>query len=87
MAARLLLLASLVATASIPAYAADDASYCQVLATEYQKYYVKSDGHSPRPGPIDGNLAADQCRAGNVAGIPVLEKKLRDAKVALPPRF
>jgi hypothetical protein len=65
---------------------ADDAAYCQALAAEYQRYFVKSSGHSPRSGPIDGNVAAEQCRAGNVAGIPVLEQKLRDAKVTLPPR-
>jgi hypothetical protein len=64
----------------------NDFAYCQALAAEYQKYYVKTSGHEIRPGPIDGNIAADQCRAGNTAGIPVLEKKLRDAKVNLPPR-
>lgn len=65
---------------------ADDLAYCRALTTEYQKYYVKTGGHSPRPGPIDGNVAADQCRQGNVAGIPILEQKLRDAKVPLPKR-
>ena len=70
---------------SAPAYA-DDASYCRALAAEYQKYYVKTSGHSPSQGPIDGNVAADQCATGNPAGIPVLEQKLRDAKVNLPPR-
>jgi hypothetical protein len=63
-----------------------DAAYCKALADEYTKYYVKTGGHSPRSGPIDGNVAADQCRAGNTAGIPVLEQKLRDAKVTLPAR-
>lgn len=64
----------------------NDAAYCRALADEYTKYYVKTGGHSPRSGPIDGNVAADQCRTGNTAGIPVLEQKLRDAKVTLPAR-
>jgi hypothetical protein len=64
----------------------DDGAYCRALAAEYQKYYVETDGHSPQSGPIDGNIAADQCRAGNTAGIPVLERKLRDARVPLPAR-
>jgi hypothetical protein len=74
---------------ALPAAAAaqgDDAAYCRALVAEYQKYYVKTSGHLINPGPIDGNIAADQCRAGNTAGIPVLEKKLRDAKVQLPAR-
>ena len=38
-------------------------------------------------GTIDGSVAIEQCKAGNTAsGIPVLEQKLRDAKVDLPPR-
>ncbi len=65
---------------------ADDAAYCRALVEKYQAFYVKLYGHSPRPGPVDGNVAAEQCLAGNPAGIPVLEQKLRDAKVDLPPR-
>lgn len=65
----------------------NDAAYCQALSKEYQKYYVKLNGHEIKPGPIDGNIAVDQCKAGNTApAIPVLEKKLRDAKVNLPSR-
>ncbi|HTR87673.1 MAG TPA: hypothetical protein VMI56_24545 [Reyranella sp.] len=63
-----------------------DSVYCKALASEYQKYYVKTSGHMIQPGPIDGNIASDQCMAGNTAGIPVLERYLRDAKVTLPPR-
>ena len=31
-------------------------------------------------------MALDQCKNGNTAGIPVLEQKLRDLKIDLPPR-
>jgi len=65
---------------------ADDAAYCQALAAKYQMYFVKDSGRYRDAGPVEGNIAADQCRAGNVAGIPVLERKLRDAKIDLPAR-
>jgi hypothetical protein len=65
---------------------ADDASYCKALAAKYRSFYVVDGGHYRDPGPIDGNIAADQCMAGNTAGISVLEKKLRDAKITLPER-
>jgi hypothetical protein len=65
---------------------ADDVAYCQALAAKYQANLVKSSGHSPNPGTADGSVAADQCLHGNTAGIPVLERKLRDAKIELPAR-
>jgi hypothetical protein len=68
------------------AHAADDVAYCQALAAKYQANLVKGSGHNPNPGTVDGNVAAYQCSQGNVAGIPVLERKLRDAKIDLPAR-
>ena len=65
---------------------ADDVAYCQALAAKYQATLVKTSGHSPNPGTAEGNVAAYQCSQGNVAGIPVLERKLRDAKIELPAR-
>ena len=65
---------------------ADDAAYCRALIEKYQAFIVKTGGHSPNPGTADGSAAVEQCRAGNPAGIPILERKLRDAKVDLPKR-
>jgi hypothetical protein len=65
---------------------ADDVAYCQALAAKYQATLVKSSGHSPNPGTAEGNVAAYQCSQGNTAGIPVLERKLRDGKIELPAR-
>ena len=65
---------------------ADDTAYCQALAARYQMYFVTDSGHYRDAGPIDGNIAADQCRAGNLAGIPVLERMLRSKKIDLPAR-
>ena len=44
-------------------------------------------GRSPMPESADVRVAMDQCKSGKAtAGIPVLEQKLRNAKVDLPPR-
>ena len=65
-----------------------DADYCKALAQKYEIYVSsKTTGHTPGSGTIDGSVAIEQCKAGNTAaGIPVLENKLRDARVDLPPR-
>jgi hypothetical protein len=68
------------------AHAADDVAYCQALAAKYQATMVKASGHNPNPGTAEGNVAAYQCSQGNLAGIPVLERKLRGAGYTLPAR-
>ncbi len=68
------------------AHAADDVAYCQALAAKYQAHLVKMTGHSPNPGTADGNVAAYQCSQGDLSGIPVLERKLRNAGYDLPAR-
>jgi hypothetical protein len=62
------------------AASADDASYCKALADAYRKTNSQNmDAAVPE--------AINQCNKGNTAaGIPVLEKALKDAKVTLPPR-
>jgi hypothetical protein len=65
-----------------------DAAYCQALAQKYQAYLGNmTGGRTPVPGPVDGMVAVEQCKTGNTAGgIRVLEQKLRDARIDLPPR-
>lgn len=72
----------------LPAAAqADDVAYCKALAQQYQRYVVKIDyGHTVQRGTLAGSVALEQCRSGNTAGIPVLEKELRNANVELPSR-
>jgi len=66
---------------------ADDTAYCGALIQKFQRYVIKINSQSPNTGSLDGNVAVEQCRAGNTAaGIPVLEKKLRGARVELPAR-
>lgn len=70
----------------LPAMAAtDDASYCAQLSDLALKYL----SYNSRRGVPDGEVAAavDQCQRGNfAAGIPTLERKLRNGGFTLPPR-
>jgi hypothetical protein len=65
-----------------------DGDYCRALTQAYQTYVSTIQrGHGPEQTPIDAQYAIDQCRAGNTAvSIPVLEQKLRNAKIELPRR-
>jgi hypothetical protein len=64
-----------------------DATYCGALIQRYHRYVIKINSQSPNTGSLDGNVAVEQCRAGNTAaGIPVLEQKLRNNGIALPAR-
>jgi hypothetical protein len=77
--------------ASIPVLAQSpnsDAQYCGALINTYQKYIVGA--YDPdMTTHVHANLdtAVANCQSGNTAaGIPPLEKALRDAKFSLPPR-
>jgi hypothetical protein len=65
-----------------------DAGYCRALSQKYEAYISsKTTGRTPGQGTVDGSVAIEQCKAGDTAaGIPVLEQKLRDARIDLPPR-
>ena len=57
-----------------------DAQYCEALSVEYRKLDTQAIS-----GPQADAMA--QCKAGNTAaGIPVLEKALKDGKAPLPSR-
>ncbi|MBV8187364.1 MAG: hypothetical protein JOY64_17625 [Alphaproteobacteria bacterium] len=62
-----------------------DATYCRRLTARYEAFVENMNGHSVQPGSVEGQVAMEQCKAGNTAaGIPVLERKLQDAKISLP---
>jgi hypothetical protein len=65
-----------------------DATYCKALSEKYETYLANmSIGRSPQPDSVDGRVALEQCKAGNsAAAIPVLEQKLRNARIDLPSR-
>lgn len=80
-----LLVSPFLASTSASAQTMDDAAYCQALIKQYFKF---APAHRREmAGTVDVNVAIEKCKAGNTAaGIPVLESKLRDAKVDLPSR-
>lgn len=66
-----------------------DAAYCQRLVAVYERYIGRNEFSSNRSfgrGSLDGDVASAQCRQGNPAGIPVLERVLRNNGFSLPPR-
>ena len=81
------------ATATVLALAAPalaqsgDADYCRALLVKYDGY-ISNEGRRSATQSLnpEARLSAEQCRSGNAAGIPGLEKALKDAKIDLPPR-
>jgi len=72
--------------------AAQGAAYCSRLAQTYAEYvgtvggYLGGSSTGGQAADLDARVAIAQCQDGNYAsGIPVLQRKLRDARVAVPP--
>jgi len=66
-----------------------DVAYCNRLAAVYERYIGRNEFSSSREfgrSSLDGDVASNQCRQGNPAGIPVLERVLRNNGYSLPPR-
>ncbi|MBI2735551.1 MAG: hypothetical protein HYX38_03235 [Rhodospirillales bacterium] len=77
---------SLTAEAQAQTPAADDMTYCAELSALYRRY-LGNTGQGKTFPDVAAGTAIDQCERGNTAaGIPVLEKKLRDARFTLPKR-
>ena len=66
----------------------NDVAYCMALGEAYETYTANmTRGRSVMPEPADARIAMEQCKTGNTAAaIPVLEQKLKNARVTLPPR-
>ena len=83
------LLALLAACLLLPTVAgaqSDDAAYCAALTNLYRRYLGNSAEGKMLPD-VSVSVAIDNCQKGNfAAGIPVLEKKLRDGRFTLPKR-
>jgi hypothetical protein len=67
---------------------AGDVRYCNALAELYTRYVGTAGFTSRRSGGFDpeGQRAIDKCRSNPQSAIPVLEKRLRNARVSLPSR-
>jgi hypothetical protein len=77
---------SLTAEAHAQAPPADDMAYCAQLSALYRRY-LGNTGEGKTFPDVAAATAIDQCERGNTAaGIPVLEKKLRDGRFTLPKR-
>jgi hypothetical protein len=85
---RLVLLIAALSPAAL-AQSPADAAYCQRLVELYDHYVGQPDYGTARgtnPGGTDAQVAVAQCRQGNPAGIPVLERALQRNGVTLPSR-
>ena len=85
----ILLLAVLLPTTASAQSSPADVAYCQRLVAVYDRYIGRNEFSSNREfgrGSLDGDVASAQCRQGDPAGIPVLERVLRNNGFSLPPR-
>ena len=66
-----------------------DMNYCAALSEKYVRYVGRSESgpHANVRPDVNGGVALAKCKQGDTAtAIPMLERKLTDAKVELPPR-
>jgi hypothetical protein len=82
------LISGLAFAAAVPALAqSNDATYCNALTSEYQRYLsTNAGGRHTHDQSAAARIAIDKCKANDYSGIPVLEQELRNAKVELPSR-
>jgi hypothetical protein len=84
-----LLLAVLGPIAAFAQPAPADVAYCKRLVDVYERYIGRNEFSTNREfgrSSLDGDVASNQCSQGNPAGIPVLERVLRNNGFTLPPR-
>jgi hypothetical protein len=63
-----------------------DSAYCSALSQKYQQFLDAETRGGRQPQSLDARAAIEKCKAGDMTGIPVIEKALKDAKIDLPPR-
>ncbi len=72
----------MVSAASLAQAQGDDRTYCAQLSDLYRRYVQNATG---RRVDVEALVALDDCSRGKTAtAIPVLEKRLRDAKITPP---
>ena len=82
------LISGLALAVAVPALAqSNDATYCNALSSEYQRYMsTNASGRHTHDQSAAARIAMDKCKANDYSGIPVLEQELRNAKLELPSR-
>jgi hypothetical protein len=79
---RILLVLAALASAPLAQAQSDDTTYCTQLSQLYRRYVQNATG---RRVDVEALQALDDCSRGKAASaIPVLEKRLRDAKITPP---
>jgi hypothetical protein len=79
---RILIVLAMALSASLAQAQGDDKAYCAQLSEIYRKYVQNATG---RRVDVEALQALDDCSRGKAASaIPVLEKRLRDAKITPP---
>ena len=79
---RILLVLTVLASAPLAQAQGDDKAYCAQLSELYRRYVQNATG---RRVDVEALQALDDCSRGKAAtAIPVLEKRLRDAKITVP---
>jgi hypothetical protein len=63
-----------------------DADYCRALVAKYEQYLDMSSKKGEQPQNLAAKTGVEKCKSGDAAGIPAIEKALKDAKFDLPPR-
>ena len=79
---RIFLALAALASAPLAQAQSDDKAYCAQLSDLYRRYVQNATG---RRVDVEALVALDDCSRGKTAtAIPVLEKRLRDAKITPP---
>jgi hypothetical protein len=64
----------------------DDAKYCAELVEKYEQYASEGADKGASQSPLEVEIAKGKCRSSPASSIPVMEKALKNARIALPPR-
>jgi hypothetical protein len=81
------LIAGLMLAMTQPSFAqSNDAKYCAELVEKYEQYVSEGAEKGASQSPLEVEIAKGKCRSSPASSIPVMEKALKNARVALPPR-
>jgi hypothetical protein len=79
---RIVFVLAALASAPLAQAQGDDKAYCAQLSDLYRRFVQNATG---RRVDVEALVALDDCKGGRAAAaIPVLEKRLRDAKITVP---
>jgi hypothetical protein len=81
------LIAGLSLAMPLPALAqSNDAKYCAELVEKYEQYVSEGAEKGASQSPLEVEIAKGKCRSSPASSIPVMEKALKNARIALPSR-